>query len=205
VADPDQLVQERRGLVERVDPVHPGQHRGVLDHGDDLVGHLQHDLVGVAVGQQPGQRSATGHPVPAGVVDDDQIDPAGLLALRRKAGAGAAADDRLAPGDLVLQPFQDGGACDPAHDVQTPLPVETAALDVMAACSRSTIASANSGAFTSHPSSTSSTGLSANPDRTASNRAASAAGSKNTPPSPAIAEIPRSGRKTVAGPTEPRP
>ena len=54
------------------------------------------DLVGVAEGEQAGGGAAAGHAVAAGVVDDDEVDAAGLLALGREAGAGAAADDRLA-------------------------------------------------------------------------------------------------------------
>ena len=47
--------------------------------------HLHHDRVGVAVGHQAGQRAAAGHPVAAGVVDDDQVGAAGLGALGRQA------------------------------------------------------------------------------------------------------------------------
>ena len=90
------------GSYERVGAVHPGKHRGVVDHGEHLSGHLHHDVVGVAVGQQAGQGAATGHPVPpAGVVDDEEVDPADLPALGRQAGAGAAADDRLTPGTIT--------------------------------------------------------------------------------------------------------
>ena len=74
--------------------VDAGEHRRVLDHRQHLARHLLDDLVGVAVGEQARRRAAPGHAVAAGIVDDDQVDAAGLLALRREAGAGAAADDR---------------------------------------------------------------------------------------------------------------
>ena len=68
-----------------------------LDDGQHLAGHVHDDRVGVAVGHQPGQRAAAGHAEAAGVVDDDQVDAAGLGALGREAGAGAGADDRRRP------------------------------------------------------------------------------------------------------------
>ena len=52
-----------------------------VDHGQDLAGHLHDDRVGVAVGHQPGEAPPARHPEPARVVDDDQVDPAGLGAL----------------------------------------------------------------------------------------------------------------------------
>ena len=79
-------------------PLTPASTGVCLTTGSTSRGHLDDDLVGVAVGEQPGQRAAAGHPVPAGVVDDDEVDPAGLLALGRQARARAAADDRLARG-----------------------------------------------------------------------------------------------------------
>ncbi len=57
--------------------------------------HLDDDLVGIAVGEQAGERAAPGHAIAARVVDDDQVDAAGFLAFGRKPRAGAAADDRL--------------------------------------------------------------------------------------------------------------
>ena len=60
-----------------------------------LLRHVLDDRVGVAVGQQAGEAAAPGHPVAAGVVDDDQVDAAALGELGRDAGAGAGADDRL--------------------------------------------------------------------------------------------------------------
>ena len=85
---------------ERVGPADAREHRRVLDDGQDLAGHLHDDRVGVAVGHQPGQAPPAGHPEPARVVDDDQVDPARLGALGAQARPGAAADDRRARGDL---------------------------------------------------------------------------------------------------------
>jgi hypothetical protein len=55
----------------------------------------------------PGQRAAAGHAEAARVVDDDEVDAAGLGALGGDAGAGAAADDRLAGIDLGTEPGED--------------------------------------------------------------------------------------------------
>ena len=103
------------GDHERVGAVHAGQHRRVLHHRQHLVRHLADDLVGVAVGEQAGERAAPGHAVAARVVDDDQVDAAGLLALGRQAGAGAAADDGLAGGDLGAEAVEQGLAGDAGH------------------------------------------------------------------------------------------
>ena len=91
-----QFGQELRHQHERIGAVDAGQHRRVLHHGQHLVRHLLDDLVGVAVGEQARGGAAPGHAVAAGIVDDDQVDAARLLALGRDAGAGAAADDRHA-------------------------------------------------------------------------------------------------------------
>ena len=49
--------------------------------GQHLAGHFLDDRVGIAVGHQARHRAPSGHAEPAGVVDDDQVDPAGLLAF----------------------------------------------------------------------------------------------------------------------------
>ena len=101
--------RKTRHQPERVGAVDAGQDRHVLDDRQHLGGHLDDDRVGVAVGEQPGERAAAGHPVAAGVVDDDQVGAAGLGHLGRDAGAGAAADDRLAGVDLGAEAAQDLG------------------------------------------------------------------------------------------------
>jgi hypothetical protein len=112
-----QLVEEDVHDHERVGAVDAGEHGRVPDHRQHLVGHLLHDLVGVAVREQPGERAATGHPVAAGVVDHDEVDATGLLAFGRKAGAGAAADDRLALPGHLLEPREQRLAVVPAAGV----------------------------------------------------------------------------------------
>ena len=77
-----------------------------LDDRQDLARHLDDDRVGVAVRHQAGEAAAARHPVAARVVDDDQVDPAGLGALGREARAGAPADDRPAVGDLRAEPLE---------------------------------------------------------------------------------------------------
>jgi hypothetical protein len=74
---------------------------------DSMAEHLAHlhdDRVRVAVGHQPGERAAAGHPEAPGVVDDDEVDAAGLLALGREARAGAGADDHAAGVQRRAQP-----------------------------------------------------------------------------------------------------
>ena len=100
------LLQEDRHQAKGVGAADAGQHRGVLDHRQHLAGHFHDDRVGVAVGQQPGQGAAPGHAIAPGVVDDDEVNAAGLDELGGDAGAGAGADDGPARGDLGAQPGQ---------------------------------------------------------------------------------------------------
>ena len=88
--------------------VDAGQHRRPAHDREHFAGHLHDDRVGVAIGHQPGERAAPGHAVAAGIVDHDQVDAAGLLAFGRQPGAGAAADDRLAPGRHRAKLLQQG-------------------------------------------------------------------------------------------------
>ena len=91
-----ELVEEAVEQAERIGAVDAGQHRRARGHRQHLARHFDDDLVGVAIGEQAGERAAAGHAVAAGIVDDDEVDAARLLAFGGKAGAGAAADDRLA-------------------------------------------------------------------------------------------------------------
>ena len=102
-----QLAEEFVGDQERVGAVDAGEDRGVADHREHLVRHFDDDVVGVAISHQPGQRAAAGHTVAPGIVDHDQVDAAGLFGLGAEAGAGAAADDGAAGGDLAVQVAQD--------------------------------------------------------------------------------------------------
>ena len=114
-AEPLSCVEEDVHQAERVGAVDAGEHGRALDHGSTSARHLDHDLVGIAIGHQPGERAAAGHAVAAGVVDDDEIDAAGLLALGGEAGAGAAADDGLAPGDHGRERVEQGGSREARH------------------------------------------------------------------------------------------
>ena len=110
-----ELAQEMLAQHERVGAVDAGQHGRAGRHRQHLAAHLDHDLVGVAVGQQAGQRAAPGHAVAAGIVDHDQVDAARLLAAGGQAGTGAAADDRLAALRHGLEALQQLGAGKPGH------------------------------------------------------------------------------------------
>ena len=110
-----QLAQERLQQHERIGAVHAREHRRFLDNRQHFARHLDDDVVGVAIGEQARERAAAGHAVAAGIVDDDEIDAAGLLALGRKAGAGAAADDRLALRDHRAEFFEDRLSLDARH------------------------------------------------------------------------------------------
>ena len=61
-------------------------------------------------GIKPASEPRPGHPELARVVDHDQIDAAGLLALGTDARPGPSADDRQTRGDLLVKPLHDRGA-----------------------------------------------------------------------------------------------
>ena len=92
-----ELAEKQVADHERIGGADAGEHRSVAHRRQDLVGHLLDDRVGVAIRHQAGERAAPGHAEPARVVDDDQIDAAGLLALGADARAGAAADESADP------------------------------------------------------------------------------------------------------------
>ena len=100
------LAQEDGHEPEGVRPTNAGEHRPIFHDREDLAGHLHHDGVGVAVRQESRQTAASGHAVPAGVVDDDEVHAAFDGALGRDAGAGAGPDDRAAVRDLRAQALQ---------------------------------------------------------------------------------------------------
>ncbi|MET4839326.1 hypothetical protein ABIF44_008733 [Bradyrhizobium japonicum] len=96
-------------------PIYASKHRRPGHDGQHFAGHLQHDGVGVAISHQSCKRAAAGHAIAAGIVDDDEIDATGFLALGRQAGAGAAADDGLAALCHVAEAFQQFCAFKPGH------------------------------------------------------------------------------------------
>src|SRR6266404_8221830 len=109
------------GDQERVGTVDSGQNRRVADHRKHFAGHLDVDLVGAAVGHEAGERAAPRHPVAAGIVDDDKVDAAGLLAFGGEAGSGAAADDRLSAADHGAELLEYLVAGDAWHGVPSSL------------------------------------------------------------------------------------
>src|SRR3546814_17232338 len=90
-------LEEAVEQAEGVGAVYAGQHRRVAGDRQHLVRHLHDDLVGIAVGEKAGTRAAAGHAVAPGIVDHDEGDAAGLLAIGRPAGSSADTDDRDAP------------------------------------------------------------------------------------------------------------
>ena len=92
--------------TERIRSAYARQHRSMLDDRENLGAHLHHDLVGVAIGQKPGQRAAPRHAVTTGVVDDEHVRAAGFAALCRDAGSGAHTYQNLPVGDFLLE-FRD--------------------------------------------------------------------------------------------------
>ena len=104
------LGEEARHGAERIGAAHPGQDGRALHDGQDLAGHVHDDAVGVAIGHHARQRAAPRHAEPPGVVDDDQVDAAGLGALGAEAGAGPAADDGDAVSNLLAEAGKDGFA-----------------------------------------------------------------------------------------------
>src|SRR5262249_28149855 len=155
------------------------EHRRVLDDRQHLVAHLHHDRVRVAVGHQAREAAPAGHPVAAGVVDDDQVGPAGLGALGGQAGARAGADDHAAGVERRPQ-----------------LRAGLVAGHRSSSSSLSAIASANSGSLMLWSDSITST-LSSRYSRSAANSAASASTSSNGWPGASIIETPPSGRKSA--------
>ena len=105
-----ELFQENRHEAERVGAAHSRQDRRVRHDGQHLGGHLHDDAVGVPVGHETGQRAAARHAVSTGVVDDDEVRPAGLGALGGDACPGAAADDRPASGHFGAHSPEDFAA-----------------------------------------------------------------------------------------------
>ncbi|MGY4331716.1 hypothetical protein ACVWWG_006133 [Bradyrhizobium sp. LB7.2] len=110
-----QLIQEKIHVAERIGSVDACEHWRPGHDGQHFAGHFQHDGVGVAVSHQSRERAAAGHAVATGIVDDDEVDTAGLLAFGRQAGACAAADDGLAAPGHVAESFQQCCAFKPGH------------------------------------------------------------------------------------------
>jgi hypothetical protein len=94
-------------LVERICAVDAGEHGNVLDDGQNLAAHLDHEVVGVAVGEQSGEGASARHAESTGVVDDDEVGAAFFLTFGGEPRSGARSDDRPALGDLVGEARED--------------------------------------------------------------------------------------------------
>src|SRR5262245_29357824 len=102
--------QPRQEVVEDhegVGAVDARQYRRLLHHGQHLARHVNHDVVGVAVRHEAGWRAPAGHAVASRVVDHDEVDATGLLALGREPRPRPAADDGLATADHPAETLQD--------------------------------------------------------------------------------------------------
>ncbi len=104
-----QLSQKVIPQHEGVGAIHAGEHGSVVHCSQYFAGHFQHDLVGVAVGHQAGERASSSHAVSSGIVDHDEVDAAGLFAFGRYAGAGPAPDNGLACGYFGAEAIKNGG------------------------------------------------------------------------------------------------
>ena len=100
------LLEEHFHQPGRVGAAHTGQNRGVLNDGQNLAGHLHYDGIGVAVGHAACKRAAPVHAEAAGVVNDQQVDAAGFLALGADTIACASSDYRHSLCDAFSQTAQ---------------------------------------------------------------------------------------------------
>lgn len=69
-------------------PLTPCQYRRVVDHPLHLACHVDDNVIGIAIGQQAGERATAGHAVAPRVVHHDEVDVTGFFALGGQAGAG---------------------------------------------------------------------------------------------------------------------
>src|SRR5262245_1158041 len=181
--------QERIEQQERVGAVDPGEDRRVRDNRQPFARHVEHDLVGVAVGEQPRERAAPRHAIAARIVDHDEVDAARLLALGGQPGAGAAADDRLAAAHHAVEPGQDVLAANSGHVVRISL-------------NASTTASANAGSLMWLGTLSSRRFVPARKfEAMASNNAVLEAGAQNGPPGWSRPDSPPSGMRNRTGPS----
>ena len=101
------FAQETARIPEWIGAADARKDRGLGHDRQNLPGHFHDNGVGVAIRHATGQRPAAGHAETAAVVDDDEINPARFLAFGADAGAGSAADDGDACGDLPAKFVQD--------------------------------------------------------------------------------------------------
>ena len=73
--------------------VDAGENRRVLDDRQHFPRHVSHDLVSIGVSKHTSERASPRHSVATGIVDDDEVDAARLLAFGGKARSRATADN----------------------------------------------------------------------------------------------------------------
>src|SRR5205823_2297516 len=75
---------QRRGVVRRSGSVSLACEASESSSEPAGLYHLQHDIIGVAVGHEAGERAASVHPIPTAVVDDDEVSAARFDRLGRQ-------------------------------------------------------------------------------------------------------------------------
>jgi len=85
-----QFLQEMGADHKGIGTTNPGEDGSFVNGSEYLMGHFTHNLIGISVGHQTGQRAASSHPIAARIVDDDQIDSPGFFASSTDSGAGTA-------------------------------------------------------------------------------------------------------------------
>src|ERR1700687_4939543 len=201
-AERDQPLQEVGRDHERIGAVDPREHRRPFHHREHLAGHVDHDVVRVAVGHQARQGPAASHAVPARVVDHDQVDAARLLALGGEAGARAAADDRLTAPDHGPELLEAVLTGDAGHGRAHLTCGRARAGSPTTSSKAATRASQKAWSLMLCGKRTSfRRGPARNPDAIASNSTRSAVGSQNGWPAASIRERPPSGIRNRTGPS----
>ena len=104
------------GEHERIGAVDACQHRRAFHHRQHFLRHVLDDLVGIAIGEDAGERAAPRHAVAPRIIDDDEIDAAFFLALGGKASAGATADDRFLARNHAVEFFKELRAFKAGHE-----------------------------------------------------------------------------------------
>lgn len=132
-AEVAQLAEEVVGVEERIRAANAGNHRRVVDDGQNFLGlmdcqlvhysretgvyglslddgsthHVEHNVVCVTIWHQSRERTATGHAKTTAIVNDYEVAAAGLDELGRETDTSASANNGLSLGDLPPQVAQD--------------------------------------------------------------------------------------------------
>src|SRR4030095_915521 len=169
-----------------------------VNHWEDLPRHFHYDFIGIAVSQQSRKGAPPCHAIAARIVDHDQVEAAGLLTLCRQAVSCATADDGLALARHALKFRSQLLSREAWHQCSSKLTGHQFAIFK----NSSTAAWANCGSFMWE-------GKRIAFRRfvwrrfavSASNSAASAAGSQNARPGASSAETPPRGNRNLTSPS----